>query len=205
MIQIVEIVKVNQKKFKVKTDHKGIAFVVYKGDLLKYGFVKDAKIPKEYIDRFYGEVLLPRAKRRGMYLLEAREYSVMLLAEKLRTDGYPECVIAEVVEYLQKYRYLDDDRYTKAYIRTYAGGKSLKEIKRVLRTKGISEEHIESALKELQQDELPDEKYLIERYLIKRKYNPKEASIQERNKMFQYLRSKGFDCDMIASFIKIEV
>lgn len=199
MIRIIEIVKINQRKYKIITDCKEIAFVVYKGDLLKYGLKADAELPQEVLDEFYAEVLLPRAKRRGMYLLGAREYTACSLSDKLKRDGYPEPIILQVISCLQKYRYLDDDRYIKAYIRTYAKGKSICEMKRYLHSKGIGDESIEKAMRELDAEELPDEKRLIERYLEKRKFNPENATLQERNKMFQYLRSKGFDFDLIAS------
>lgn len=204
MIKIVDVVKINQKKFKVQTDQKEIAFVVYKGDLLKYGLNIGAEISTGFVGKIYSEVLLPRAKRRGMYLLEAREYSVASLRDKLQKDGYPDEIIQEVVAYLSMYRYLDDERYIKAYIRTYAKKKSVQEIKRALYLKGITDEKIEYALSQLEEDEMPDEKSLIEKYLKKRKFDSKEATIQERSKMFHFLKNKGFAYDLIVQSIKCD-
>lgn len=205
MIQITQVIKVNQKKYKVRTDHKEIAFVVYKGDLLKYGFCEGNYIEKTDIDSFYEEVLLPRAKKRAMHLLEAREYSSLTLSDKLQKDGYPDAVIEKVLVKFVEYRYLDDERFTKAFLRTYSRTKSMNELKRLLHTKGISDECLERALAELQSDdELPNEKELIKKYIVKRKYNPECATLQERDKMFLYLRSKGFEYDLIKECIGLE-
>ena len=49
-------------------------------------------------------------RKKAMDLLARREYSVYELADKLRTRGYDDDSVAEVVEELQRERLLSDER-----------------------------------------------------------------------------------------------
>lgn len=204
MIEILEIVPLNKNKCQIHTDN-GVAFVVYKGDLPKNDFFCGAMIAKNKMEMFFSEVLLPRAKMRGMYLLQAREYTVFSLYTKLLQDGYPKVVADQAINYFETNHYVDDSRYTKAFLRTYSKNKSINEMKKILRQKGVSQECILSSLNDVEADgDLECEADVIKRYLQKKKYNSREATLQERNKIFSYLMNKGFSYDNVKSCMENE-
>jgi len=202
MIEIREMIEINSKKVKIITDNE-IAFVVYKGDLRKYGMKLHSFIEEDVFERFVKEVLCPRAKKRGMYMLSSREYTVKGLEQKLQNDGYPFFVIEEAIAYLTKYHYLDDERYAGAFIRTYAGGRSRNEIIRKLTEKGIHKELAQRIYAE--QEELGDiagDKSVIKEILKKKSFSLADSTKEERIKMRNYLYRKGFSADSINAMFK---
>ncbi len=197
MIQIIDVSERSKNKYLILTDDE-IAFVVYKGDLSKYNLKKGREFSEEELDSFIDEVILPRGKRRSLYLLGAREYSCKGMRDKLRQDGYPESCINEIIQYLKCNRYIDDERYTKAFIRTYSQQQSAGQLKMNLRKKGVSEECIETAFEELvSSGDLPSQEELIHQMLRKKKYTGNNEDRKEYEKVFTYLLRKGFSAEMI--------
>lgn len=92
------------------------------------------------------EERLLQGKKRAMHLLERRDYSRKGLTEKLARDGYEADLISEILAYLDSYHYLDDVRYAESLIRSRKTTKSRRELLYYLKTKGISEEAIETAM-----------------------------------------------------------
>ena len=92
------------------------------------------------------EELLLCGKKRAMQLLERRDYSRKELTEKLMRDGYEDELLTEIIAYLDAYHYLDDVRYAGMLIRGRKTAKSRRELIYYLKTKGISDEDIESAM-----------------------------------------------------------
>ncbi len=200
-MQVVDVIPRNKNKYIVITDCE-IAFVVYKGDLHKYAIEVGGGISDEKWNAFVRDVLIPRAKTRGMYLLQAREYSVGSFKSKLMQDGYPETVVSEVVSYMAGFHYLDDERYARAFIRTYGKGKSRRELQIMLSRKGVSEECIAAAMIELSENgDLCDESSVIERLLEKKHFDGNKATFEEKMKMKEYLLRKGFSYESISCAI----
>lgn len=202
MMQIVEVTQFNRNKVWIRTDNE-IAFVMYKGDLSKYNLYVEQKLSEEAFHIICNDCLLPRAKRRGLFLLEKREYSVYLMQQKLLKDGYPEPVVMSALDYLCRCSYLDDERYTKAFLRTYSFGKSMNRMQMQLRQNGISEECIRLAVAELEANEdLVNERDVIYKLLRKRHYMSSDSTREEREKQIRYLLNKGFSYDIIKDCIE---
>lgn len=197
MIQIIDVSERSKNKYLILTDNE-IAFVVYKGDLSKYNLRKGREFSQEELDAFVSEVILPRGKRRSLYLLGAREYSCKGMRDKLRQDGYPDFCINEIMEFLKCNRYIDDERYAKAFIRTYSGNQSVSRLKNNLRQKGISEECIESSLEDLASSgDLPSQEALVRQMLRKKNYKGYNTDRKEYERIFSYLLRKGFSSELI--------
>lgn len=150
------------------------------------------------------EVLLGRAKRRGMNLLKSRAYTEHQIREKLKKDLYPETVINEAVEYLKSFRYINDRCYVKDYIVYYSESRSRGRIEQDLMRKGIGKDLIRSVYKEeLREEKLPDEIFLMEKLLLKKHYDKEQADYQEKQKMGAFLYRKGFSLGNIEKILSL--
>ena len=66
---VTEIKAVTKQKYQVEIDGQ-FAFVLYKGELSRYGIEKDREISDEVYTELVEEVLTKRAKLRAMHLLQ---------------------------------------------------------------------------------------------------------------------------------------
>lgn len=132
-------------------------------------------------------------------LLGSRDYSVQRLRMKLEAAGFPEEVISDAVEKLQKAGYLDDLRYAQNYIRFHLEDKSLRRIEQDLLDRGIDREWIGKAfaLEGEEQDLREAQRRQILRLLEKRGFRSDEADFSQRQKQMNFLHRKGYPTDLI--------
>ena len=117
------------------------AFVLYKGELKRFGIKQGENLAQENYEKIQNEVLLKRAKKRAMHLLEDMDRTESALREKLKAGQYPgECNRAEQLTYVRSFGYLDDARYAENFIMSRKDTKSKREIKALLSQKGVSDD-----------------------------------------------------------------
>ncbi len=124
--------------------------------------------------------------------------------EKKLTDwGFPEEIIPEVLEHLQKEKFIDQERYAIAFARDKFRFNKWGKIKisLALRQKNISSQTISSAL-----NEIPEKEYtelLTELLLAKAKEIKRKESdpYKQKAKLFNFAQSRGFESDSIYSLI----
>ena len=68
-------------KFKIYLDGS-FAFVLYKGELSRYGIRSGAELPAETVDKIRTEIVFKRAKLRAMHLLSDMDRSEAALRDK---------------------------------------------------------------------------------------------------------------------------
>lgn len=170
-------------------------FVLYKKDArhlpLEVGERWKAAEYRELLE----EILIPRAKKRAMHLLEKMDRTEAQLREKLQQNEYPICAIEEAISYVKGYHYVDDLRYACNYVRYRAQSKSRRILAMELSRKGVSREHIELALEAEYGEE--DEVSKILKWIEKKQYDAGNADVKQRQKMYQFLLRKGFRSDDI--------
>ncbi len=156
------------------------------------------------------EVLRPRARRRTLNLLVAKDRSKRELQEKLKKDGYTEAAIEDAIEFAEGYHYIDDLRFAMKQVRSLQEEKSSLQIRMKLQEKGISRDIIEEAfvaVQEEREEELGEEYEPAEltaiRKLVQRKV-PKEGLMPEEQsrKLAASLYQKGFDGNLIRRVLK---
>lgn len=132
-------------------------------------------------------------------LLGSRDYSNKRMREKLRDAGYPDCIIDEAVEKLERAGYLDDLRFAQSYIRSHIQDRSRLRMMRDLAGKGISETVIEEAFAAVGEEENVEDaqREQIIRILKKRGFDPDHTDFEERQKTMAFLHRKGYPTDMI--------
>lgn len=113
--------------------------------------------------------------------------------EFLSGKGYLPAVCDYVVEKMREYNFLNDSEYAEAYVEFAGSKKGSRLIKMELKNKGVSEEEIENALENLDEEtEKAAAKKILDKYM-----KNKEISRENLQKAFRYLMGKGFDTDVI--------
>jgi len=182
-------------KVKVCLDNR-TDFQLYKREIDKYSIIEGEELSN--YDEILSEVLIPRAKKRAMHLLEKMDRTKADIRSKLRRNGYPDEAINAAIEYIESYNYLNDERYAYMYVRNYCNSRSRNRIMQDLYHKGVDKDTINDAI---ESEYSVDEEELIKMYIIKRGYDVDNASMKDRDKMFRFLISKGFPLDEIKRLI----
>lgn len=189
--------EVSASRVKVYIDEQP-AFVLYKGELRKYGLREGEPIGEKIYEELIHEVLPKRAKLRCMNLIKSRDYTREQMKHKLEQGGYPEPVIEEALDYAASGRYIDDLRYAENFITCSHEKKSRRRIENDLLQKGISTETIARAWVQWENDgNVQDEAEQIRTLLAKKHFDAETADRKELQKMYAFLAGKGFDGDKI--------
>ena len=188
MIKIQQIEYQTKGKRKLTLDN-GEIWELYRGDLTKYELAEDMVLPPELYEEIRQEVIGKRVKKRALFLLEKMDRTEYQLRTKLKENGYPQDLIEDAMEYVKGYHYLDDERYARTYIQYHQESKSKQMLKMDLMKKGIKRELLETVMEEEFQGE---ESEMIQALLKKKHYNDKEATPEEKRRVFQYLMRRGF-------------
>lgn len=182
------------------------AFVLYRGEVKRLGIREGEPVSEESIREIREEILPGRAKRRAMNLLQSRDYTEAGLREKLRGGDYPEDCIEEALAYVKSYGYVDDRRYAGDFIAYHIDRKSRTRIEQDLMRKGIDRDTVRAVFEELEeQGTRQDEDAMIRSLLEKKKYDPKTATIQERQKMYAFLYRRGFHGEAINRALLLDI
>lgn len=186
---ITQISELDKKRMMVRTD-EGISFALYKGEIRKFGLKEGQELTGEVYEEIRSEILIKRARKRAMFLLEKMDRTESQLRDKLRQSFYGEDIIEDAISYVKSYHYVDDSRYARTYVRYQKERKSRRQIKIDLMQKGVDREIIDLAIETEYESET--EQDLILKWVEKRHYSIGTSDIKEKQKMYQFLMRKGF-------------
>lgn len=199
---VTAIEAISKTKSKVFLDGT-FAFVLYKGELHKYGISEGEEVAEADLAELFSQVLPKRAKLRAMNLLKSRQYTEKQLMDKLLLGGYTDELARTAVDYVKSYHYIDDARYAYDYITCHMENHSLKEIEQKLLQKGISKEQIHRAAEQhMENGELPDEKDMIRRLLEKKHWLGKKLDEKEKRRIYGYFYRKGFSQEAVRQVLQ---
>lgn len=179
----------------------GISFLLYKKEAASFDLREGGFLSEEDWLQIRNEILMKRAKKRAMYLLQKMDRTEKQLRDKLRENEYPEDVIDAAIAYVASFHYIDDERYAANYVHCYQNKKSKMQLKIDLLQRGITNEDMEHAFEE-ELTTSPEE--LIKGWLIKKHYNSETADEGERRRVYQFLLRKGFRSEEIMRCMKLE-
>lgn len=200
-MKVTRLEELNKSRSKVYIDGE-FAFVLYKGELRKYGILLEQELKGEIYHEILHEVLPKRAKLRAMNLLTKRTYTESQLENKLKEGCYPPQVVEEAMAYVKSFRYVDDVQYAVDYLTYHEGSKSRKRMEQDLRGKGLSRENLASAFAIWEENGgMSDEEQMIERLLLKKNYH-EDMEWKEKQKIAAFLLRKGFSMEAINKSMK---
>ena len=189
---VTAIEEYHKSKYKIFINDE-FAFVLYKGELRRYGIKKGMPLTAELYHELVDQVLTKRAKLRAMHLLEKNDRTEADVRRRLKDNLYPQEAIDAAIAYVMSYHYIDDERYAQNYIHYKSATSSKNEIKQTLLQRGIRKDIIEEALSSSETDETD----LMIRLMRKRCREPQTISYEEKQKLFGYLYRKGFPFERI--------
>lgn len=198
-MNITKLEAVTKTRWKVELDGE-ITFVLYKGELKRFGIREGEELADEVYEQICKEVLLKRAKLRAMHLLTDMARTESGLRDKLRRGMYPDDIIDGAIQYVRSFGYLNDYQYAENFIESRRSSKSRKEIAALLCEKGVSREEIDLAMESCYGEEGDCE--AIRRLIEKKRVDILHASDQELHKLYGYLARKGFRYDDIRQVIQ---
>lgn len=188
---VTSISYINKSRIRVSLDNHE-SFILYKSELLRYK-INEGEVLDNY-DEILHDTLIPRAKKRALYLIAKMDRSRADVIAKLKEGGYPDVAVDEAVSYLESYGYIDDLKYAYMYVRSYRYNRSYNRIKQDMYKKGIDRDLINKALSD---EYNVDEVDIINMYINKRHFDKANSSKADRDKMYRFLLSKGFELDTI--------
>ncbi len=199
-MKVTSLESVTKTKFKVYLDEQ-FAFVLYKGELSRYGVREGVELSQDVVDCIKQEVLLKRAKLRAMHLLNAMDRTEAQLRLKLKQNLYPDEVIEKAIQYVKSFGYVEDQGYAERFINNRQQSKSKREIYAALSQKGVSKEQIESAMETCYEE--TDELDAIRRIVEKKRFSPEKSTDVEKKRIYDYLLRKGFRGEDIRQVIQV--
>ena len=189
IVRKIEAVYGSKKRCRVQFEEGG-EIILYAGELRRLGLREGEEWSGEEYEAFCQGVLLPRAKRRALYLLTKQDRSRKNLYEKLRAGGYPEEICEEAVCYAESYHYIDDIRYAENYVKFHQEKKSRRRVLEDLLKRGIEKDIAEQAVSENYGSNEKEQMYHL---MEKRHYIPDKAGQKEKASMYRYLLGRGYD------------
>ena len=141
---------------------------------------------------------------KAMTHLSATRKTEKQIRDFLVKKGYLSAVVDYVIEKLNDYGFLDDKEYAENYVEYAAQKKGVRLIRAEMRRKGLSEENVDLALQEVDEEtQVATAITILQKYM-----RHKEADRETLQKAVKHLLSKGFDYDVakkaIESFGEIE-
>lgn len=163
------------------------AFVLYKGEINKYGLKEGQEIPSNTYSVIMNK-LFDRGKERALYMLDKSYKTKRYIMDKLKAGLYPENIIDKVVAFLEEINLINDLRYAEMYIDYKRASKSKKQIIQDLYVKGVDKKLIDQAFEE---SDFSD-KESLKKYIEKRKSKYDLTDRKDIQKFYSYLVSKGY-------------
>ena len=136
-----------------------------------------------------------KAREKAVYYLQFSGKTEQELRKKLAEQEFSPASVDSAIEFVKKYRYLDDEDYARRFVEKNGTKKSRKQMIYELTQKGVSREILDLVLEDME----VDEEAQILALLVKRDYSGEGATREEKQKISAYLARKGFSYDAISS------
>ncbi|SEP60954.1 RecX family protein [Lachnospiraceae bacterium RM5] len=199
---ITQVKPLDKQKSKVIIDYD-ISFVLYNRELRLYKIAEGNEIEEDVYFQIISNVLPKRCLKRAGFILEKSDKTSKELRDKLVLAGYPEDIVEATIDKLISYGYIDDERYTKNYIRYHIKNKNFNKIKTYLMGKGINNQMIQDSFEEIEKelnedgDSIKDiQMNLIKKEMLKKKILEKTDK-KDISKIIMQIVMKGYKYDMV--------
>ncbi len=171
------------------------AFSLIMEDILYFKLKIGETISEETYTYISETTLYIKAQNSALKYLGYKMRTEKEVLDKLISEEYSEEIIARVMEFLEKYEYINDREYCVRYIKETLKlrPKGIYLIKTELKAKGIPESLAEEVLNEAQIDEIS-----IAEKLLEKKYEGfADMDAKEKSKIYGYLQRRGFSFGVI--------
>lgn len=132
-----------------------------------------------------------RCKNEALKQISYRSRTSFDLKNKLKEKKYSEDAINKVIQFLEDYDLINDKLYVKSFVndKSKINNWSKGKIRYKLKAKHIDDSLIETYLNEISDDEEYEKAYEAGLH--------KKESVDDKNKVYRFLASRGFSYDII--------
>ena len=132
-----------------------------------------------------------RCKNEALKQISYRSCTSFDLKNKLKEKKYSEDAINKVIQFLEDYDLIDDKLYVKSFVndKSKINNWSKGKIRYKLKAKHIDDSLIETYLNEISDNEEYEKAYEAGLH--------KKESVDDKNKVYRFLSSRGFSYDII--------
>lgn len=185
-MQVTELKKLSEGKYVLYTDYEPYS-VVYTSDIRRLKLIVGDEVDTAVLDNFRKEYLYKRAMNRAVGCIKCTDKCEAELRKKLKEYYCDQDIIDATMNKLKEYGYIDDLRYSRAYIRSRINKKGINVISYELIAKGVPGDIIDEAIS---QSDIPDEKGTIMR-VLERRYDVHDC-LEKRDRIIAFFLRKGF-------------
>ncbi len=199
------IINVVKKRTKVTVFFDNDENLIFPYELfLKNTLFVDDELTVEQKKNLEEKIELYKIKQSSFVYLSGRNHSKYELKLKLLKKSYNKQLVSVVLSDLERLNYLDDKEFAKQYFEVkLKKKKGINLIKSELAKKGVRREIVEEVSLSFSNDPrlIESAKILSEKKLqvLNRK---NQTELQKKQKMFQYLLSRGFSTEIIKESIE---
>lgn len=143
-----------------------------------------------------------KCKNSALRIIERSHKTEKEVYDKLVLKGYDEKTIAKAMEFLKSYNLINDEAYSKLYIKEKLKSQGINKIKNALLRKGLDKELVEEKLDEVNTTEeyntafkLAERKYAV---IVKSERDYRKTS----KKLWEYLMRNGYSSEIIEEILK---
>ena len=171
--------------------------LIYKENL-KVGMIID----EEKLKKIAYEENLINCKETALKIIERSYKTKKEMEKRLLEKGYNLEEINETLKFLERYNFINDESYTKAFIKNKTKTQGKQKIKYALKNKGISEEIIEEELSNLDMEREKENANILalKKYNILIKRENDKYKIKE--KIIRFLISRGYNYEVAKDAVK---
>ncbi len=164
--------------------------------VMKYNLKADTIIDEKVLEKYQLDSEKNQAYDKALKLISTRYKTKKELEKYLAEKGYMPSTIYYVIKKLGEYNFIDDEKYVESFIAHKKSKDGVMKIKQQLLAKGVSEEIIDKAIAQID-DQFEQIRALKDKYM-KNKPDTKESYL----KLYRYLIGKGFKSEEILKVMK---
>ncbi|MGM0902330.1 MAG: recombination regulator RecX [Bacillota bacterium] len=200
VITKISVQKNNKNRYSIFSESgKGeeYAFSVDEDVLIKYQLTKGMELDDLPVTEILYQDDIRKAYNLALHYLAHRMRSEGEVREYLTKKEVATPIIQEAINRLYKYKFLDDDEFAKAFVRTQMNStdKGPEVVKIGLKEKGINEKIMDDAIREYPfEKQVEKAEQLASKFVIK---NRKDSSRILKQKLEQFLIRKGYPFSVI--------
>ncbi|MBR6164750.1 MAG: regulatory protein RecX [Clostridia bacterium] len=183
------------------TFRSGSKYWLLSKELISFPLQEGMEVDEKEFRRFLILSQYPRALDRAVAMLAGRPCSRAEIQRKLSSLHIDEEVVALVLAKLEKEKLLDDQEFSSLWVQSRARKYGISRLHRELRSKGVDEETVQSALSEISDEaQLADAVALARKKLANAK--PGEDPRKNAQRILGFLIRRGYDWETARSALK---
>ncbi|HIY05165.1 MAG TPA: recombination regulator RecX [Candidatus Anaerotignum merdipullorum] len=192
--------KKDPSKQNIYIDHV-FAFALIAQDVRYFKLRVGEEVAQETYDFIQENLIYIKAQDTALRYLGYRMRTEAEIRKKLAEQAFSEETIEQVLVFLRKYGYCDDQVYARSFIRERLRlqPKGAYALKMELRQKGVPEQVIAEVLAETQIDEVAD----AVAWIVRKTRGRCPTEEKEKKRLYAFLQRKGYHWDVIAEAFRL--